>query len=176
MDDGIVRQSRGCPRATTGLPCRGSIAGRRAGSRHGSRGRRRLRRPDNGPADRIAGRHRERKLHAPEALEVGDLHRGEHQAQGSRPHVRRVLGGNEHAVIARKDGQRRRARKPRWRDALRPDPGAPRRQYEKVSGTVAKAPARIKTTTAPLNRRRHESFDPMPPCSVTGMCEDCDGP
>ena len=46
----------------------------------------------------------------------------------------------------------------------------------RILGTVAKAPAKIKTTTAPLNRRRHESFDSMPPCSVASMCWDCDGP
>lgn len=35
---------------------------------------------------------------------------------------------------------------------------------------------KIKHKTGPLNVKRHPGFDPMPPCGMTGLCDDCSSP
>ena len=46
----------------------------------------------------------------------------------------------------------------------------------KIVENLTKAIQRIKNTAAPLNVKRHPEFDPMPPCGVTGICNDCSSP
>ncbi len=43
----------------------------------------------------------------------------------------------------------------------------------KIVRNLKQALKRIKKKAAPLNVKRHPEFDPMPPCDVTGDCEDC---
>lgn len=43
----------------------------------------------------------------------------------------------------------------------------------KIVRNLKQALKRIKKKAAPLNVKRHPEFDPMPPCGVTGDCEDC---
>jgi hypothetical protein len=43
----------------------------------------------------------------------------------------------------------------------------------KIVENLEKALERIRKTAAPLNVKRHPQFDPIPPCSLTGICTDC---
>ena len=46
----------------------------------------------------------------------------------------------------------------------------------KIVEDLPAALERIRTVAAPMNVKRHTSFDPMPPCGVTGECSDCSAP
>jgi hypothetical protein len=46
----------------------------------------------------------------------------------------------------------------------------------KIVGNLEEALDRIRNTAAPLNVKRHPDFDPMPPCGLTGECNDCSSP
>ena len=46
----------------------------------------------------------------------------------------------------------------------------------KIVRDLEEALKRIKTSTAPLNVKRHSDFDPAPPCASTGVCSDCSSP
>ena len=46
----------------------------------------------------------------------------------------------------------------------------------KLVENLEEALKKIRNRTAPLNVRRHPDFDPMPPCGVTGVCNDCSSP
>ena len=46
----------------------------------------------------------------------------------------------------------------------------------KIVPDLDAALARIREVAAPQNVARHTSFDPMPPCGVTGTCSDCSSP
>jgi hypothetical protein len=46
----------------------------------------------------------------------------------------------------------------------------------KIVADLPAAIARIRSTAAPLNVARHPDFDPMPPCGLTGECQDCSSP
>jgi hypothetical protein len=46
----------------------------------------------------------------------------------------------------------------------------------KIVETVEEALKRIREIAAPTNVKRHTEFDPMPPCGITGLCNDCSSP
>jgi len=46
----------------------------------------------------------------------------------------------------------------------------------KIVENLEEALERIRNKVAPLNVKRHPSFDPMPPCGTTGVCSDCSSP
>jgi hypothetical protein len=46
----------------------------------------------------------------------------------------------------------------------------------KIVEDLEEALERIRNKAAPLNVKRHPSFDPMPPCGETGLCSDCSSP
>lgn len=46
----------------------------------------------------------------------------------------------------------------------------------KIVENLEEALERIKNRTAPLNVKRHKDFDPVPPCGITGECNDCSSP
>jgi L-lactate utilization protein LutC len=43
----------------------------------------------------------------------------------------------------------------------------------KIVENLEEALERIRKTAAPLNVKRHPEFDPIPPCGLTGECQDC---
>ena len=46
----------------------------------------------------------------------------------------------------------------------------------KLVKDLEEALERIRNQAAPLNVQRHTSFDPTPPCGMTGTCSDCNSP
>ena len=46
----------------------------------------------------------------------------------------------------------------------------------KIVKNLEEALKKIRDRTAPLNVKRHQDFDPMPPCGITGVCGDCSSP
>lgn len=46
----------------------------------------------------------------------------------------------------------------------------------KIVQDLEQALKRIRNEAAPLNVKRHPDFDPMPPCGITGECNDCSSP
>jgi len=46
----------------------------------------------------------------------------------------------------------------------------------KIIENLEEALKRIKDKAAPANVKRHNDFDPMPPCGTTGVCSDCLSP
>jgi len=46
----------------------------------------------------------------------------------------------------------------------------------KIVENAEEALKRIRERSAPLNVKRHPSWDPLPPCGTTGVCSDCTSP
>jgi hypothetical protein len=46
----------------------------------------------------------------------------------------------------------------------------------KIVDSLEEALKKIRDRTAPANVKRHQEFDPMPPCGITGICSDCSSP
>ena len=46
----------------------------------------------------------------------------------------------------------------------------------KIVHDLDEALKRIRDKAAVLNAKRHQDFDPAPPCATTGVCSDCSSP
>jgi len=46
----------------------------------------------------------------------------------------------------------------------------------KIVKNLEQALKRIRDKASPANVKRHQEFDPMPPCGITGLCNDCSSP
>ncbi len=46
----------------------------------------------------------------------------------------------------------------------------------KIVDSLEEALKKIRNKIAPANVKRHQEFDPMPPCGATGVCSDCSSP
>lgn len=46
----------------------------------------------------------------------------------------------------------------------------------KIVENLEEALKRIRDIAAPMNVKRHAEFNPMPPCGITGLCNDCSSP